>query len=69
MKHFYILSILAFSLLSMNAKAGDGNKTWKVKYENPKEFIENKGQFLINETTENNAKVLYAVDNGATKIE
>ena len=52
----------------MNAKAGDGNKTWKVKYENPKEFIENKGQFLINETTENNSKVLYAVDNGATKI-
>ena len=68
MKHLYNYFLIAFSLITISANAGDGDKSWNVKFGNQKKFIENKGQFQINETTENNAKVLFAVDNGKTKI-
>lgn len=55
-----ILCAFAFSTLAIEANDG-----WSVKYQTPKVFIENKGQFTSNKPNE---KVLYAYDDGSTMI-
>lgn len=66
-KRNYSITLLAFFLFvfALSTRASDGNKGWTSKYQNPKVFIENKGQFHTNNPNE---KVLYAYDDGSTMI-
>lgn len=56
----FILFIIIQKTFSQNE-----NKSWSAKFEKQKVFIENKGQFHINNSIE---PVLYAYDNGSTMI-
>lgn len=60
-----LLQFLLFCGFTTAANAIEENKGWASKYETPKVFIENKGQF---HTTNSNEKVLYAYDDGSTMI-
>ncbi len=58
--------VVAFGIAG-NALAGD--KSWSVKWETAKVFIENKGQFPVaNKDRINGAEVLYAFDNGPSVV-
>jgi gliding motility-associated-like protein len=65
-----ILSSLALLITgTMSAFAGEGNTSWQLKMENPKSFIENKGQFRIaGDKPMEPSAVKYAWDNGSTMI-
>ncbi|MGZ4036145.1 MAG: hypothetical protein ACXVP4_14925, partial [Bacteroidia bacterium] len=69
MKRLAPLSVLALTLflflISFIASAGNDPKSWTATPDAQKVFIENKGQFHINNSSE---KVLYAYDNGSTMI-
>ncbi len=58
------LTILLFAF-TLTTQASEGNKGWSSKYETPKVFTENKGQFHSNNSNE---KILYAYDDGSTMI-
>ncbi|MES2286708.1 MAG: gliding motility-associated C-terminal domain-containing protein [Bacteroidota bacterium] len=58
----FTIFLCVFAFSTHVAEANDG---WSVKYQTPKVFIENKGQFHTNDPNE---KVLYAFDNGSTMI-
>ncbi|MES2286707.1 MAG: T9SS type B sorting domain-containing protein [Bacteroidota bacterium] len=61
---FTILTLLLF-VFAFSTQAIEGNNGWSAQYQNPKVFIENKGQF---HTKNPNEKILYAYDNGSTVI-
>ncbi|MBI2269294.1 MAG: hypothetical protein HYU69_02945, partial [Bacteroidetes bacterium] len=64
---YYLLTNLVVLLLIVTTTSYSQNSSssWSAKWENPKSFIENKGQFHIHKSTE---PVLYAYDNGSTMI-
>ncbi len=73
MKLFYnIITMLtiSFGLLTFTKlKAQNSNaSSWSKKMDRQKSFIENKGQFIIPNSFGNMSDVLFAVDNGGTKI-
>ena len=73
MKPFFkIISILTISLgllIVTELKAQNTNSSsWSKKLDRQKSFIENKGQFVIPNSFGNMSDVLFAVDNGGTKI-
>ena len=56
-------------LLVHRGYAQKENLSWSVKWENPRVFIENKGQFsLPGEKAKEFPEVLYAIDDGSTMI-
>ncbi|MES2138434.1 MAG: T9SS type B sorting domain-containing protein [Bacteroidota bacterium] len=63
--HYFTLLTLLLFVFAFSTQATEGNNGWSAKYQNPKVFIENKGQF---HTKNPNEKVLYAYDNGSTVI-
>ncbi len=62
--YFTILTLLLF-VFAFSTQAIEGNNGWSAQYQNPKVFIENKGQFHTNNPNE---KVLYAYEIGSTII-
>ena len=60
----YLLVFAFTNLHSQNRPAG----SWSKKLERQKSFIENKGQFTIPNSFGNPSEVLFAVDDGGTKI-
>ncbi len=73
MKQMYVFSLVLMtvflSLAGKPAMAGDGTASWTVKYESPKVFIKNEGQFPVaNKEKIRSEDVLYAYDNGQTMI-
>ncbi|MES2394815.1 MAG: hypothetical protein V4549_02365, partial [Bacteroidota bacterium] len=63
--HTFAILTLLLCVFAFSAHALEGNNGWSAKYQNPKVFIENKGQFHTNPPNE---KVLYAYDDGSTMI-
>jgi len=65
--YYYPVVLLAILLigLTFSTRATEGNPGWSAKYESPKVFIENKGQFHAKDAKD---KILYAYDNGSTMI-
>ena len=64
-----ILTILFFLSPTTSIKAqGKDKATWSKKFGYQKAFIENKGQFSIPNDFDNPSPVLFAVDQGGTKI-
>lgn len=64
-KHSVTMLTLLLCVFAFSAHASEVNNGWSAKYQNPKVFIENKGQFHTNNPNE---KVLYAYDDGSTMI-
>lgn len=64
----YLISVKLSILIVFSSSALFSQKrtgSWSATFQNPKSFIENKGQFHIHRSTE---PVLFAVDNGSTMI-
>ena len=60
---FLLLGLILGLTTLLNAQ--NKNETWQIKWDNPKSFIENNGQFKLYQSNE---KVLFAYDNGSTMI-
>jgi gliding motility-associated-like protein len=67
--YYFFLSIylLVFSFANLQAQNKPAG-SWSKKLERQKSFIENKGQFTIPNSFGNPSEVLFAVDDGGTKI-
>ncbi|MES2515664.1 MAG: gliding motility-associated C-terminal domain-containing protein [Bacteroidota bacterium] len=68
LNHF--VSLICLMLFTCKGLIAQNNMaaSWSKKFEYQKVFIENKGQFIIPTSFGNSGEVLYAVDNGGTKI-
>lgn len=61
-----LLTVLSLFALSAGAQQNGGN--WSVNWNNAGSFIENKGQFHVYGCALQSSEILYAVDNGNTRI-
>ena len=68
MKRFILFFTTTFALLFSSAtfSAEGSGPAWSTKYEHPKCFIENKGQFHLPNNSDE--AVVYAYDNSSTRI-
>lgn len=65
-RNYFLTNVTVFFLLTVTTSySQNSTNSWSAKWENPRAFIENKGQFHIHNSTE---PVLYAYDNGSTMI-
>ena len=64
-KNASVLLLVFFIFISLIGYTQTSKNTWSVKWDYPKSFIENKGQFSLNQSNE---KVLFAYCNGSTSI-
>jgi hypothetical protein len=69
-KFFFIVILISCgSMFSKSGFSQNQNSSWSVKQERSETFIENKGQFpAIKMDALNDAEILYALDDGPTKI-
>lgn len=69
-KHFLTRTLITFSavLLIAGGSLCAQNNNWTLNFEDAGSFIENKGQFYIPGTHVNSSDVLYAIDDGNTRV-